>query len=109
MGEHAKTRYIVRHTEIALKKDASCMVEKDMVCEHVTIVKIFKSKERAANFIKEWYDKCPEIGYTVPGGRINNKQRVGETYAKIEYVLYGTSQVCESYSIEEIAYDDRDI
>lgn len=106
MGEHANTRYIVKDTNIAAKKDR---LGHDMTCENVTVVKIFKSKERAANFIKEWYDKWPEIGYTVPGGRINNKQHVDASYAKVEYVLYGTSQVCDIYAIEEIEYDDSDM
>jgi hypothetical protein len=106
---NTKKLYAVNHTDIALKKDSSCLVERDTVCEHTTLLKVFKSKSRAEKFIKDWYEKWPDIGILPQGGAcINNKVPFNGESAKVEYYLFGTSQVCEIYSIKEVDFDDID-
>ena len=98
--------YAVNHTDIALKKDSGLMVEKDTVCDHTTLLQVFKSKARAEKFIKDWYEKWPDIGIVPQGGAcVNNKMPFNGENAKVEYCLFGTSQVCEIYSIQEVEFD----
>ena len=104
-----KKLYAVNHTDIALKKVSGLLVERDTVCENTTLLKVFKSKERAAKFVKDWYEKWPDIGIVPNGGAcINNKKPFNGTSATVEYALFGTSQVCETYSIQEVDFDDLD-
>ena len=103
-----KKLYAVQHTDIALKKASGCLVDKDVVCDHTTLLKVFKSKARAEKFINDWYEKWPDIGMVPPGACINSKSPFNGESAKVEYVLFGTSQVCEIYSIQEVEFDDID-
>ena len=106
---NTKKLYAVNHTDIALKKDSSCLVERDTVSDHTTLLKVFKSKARAEKFIKDWYEKWPDIGYVPNGGAcINSKMPFNGESAKVEYCLLGTSQVCEIYSMQEVDFDDID-
>lgn len=104
-----KKLYVITHADIALKRDSSTLAERDTVCENTTLLKVFKSKARAEKFIKDWYEKWPDIGIVPQGGAcINNKVPFNGESAKVEYYLFGTSQVCEIYSIQEIDFDDID-
>lgn len=106
---NTKKLYAVNHTDIALKKVSGLLVERDTVCENTTLLKVFKSKVRAEKFVKDWYEKWPDIGIVPNGGAcINNKVPFNGTSATVEYCLFGTSQVCETYSIQEVDFDDID-
>ena len=106
---NTKKLYAVNHTDIALKKDSSCLVERETVSEHTALLKVFKSKARAEKFIKDWYEKWPDVGYVPNGGAcINRKVPFNGESATVEYVLFGTSQVCEVYSLQEVDFDDID-
>lgn len=107
--DNSKKLYAVNHTDIALKKVSGLLVERDTVCENTTLLKVFKNKARAEKFIKDWYEKWPDIGIVPNGGAcINNKVPFNGTSATVEYCLFGTSQVCETYSIQEVDFDDID-
>lgn len=104
-----KKLYAVQHTDIALKKVSGLLVDRDTVSENTTLLKVFKSKARAEKFINDWYEKWPDIGIVPNGGAsVNNKKPFDGESAKVEYALFGTSQVCEIYSIKEVEFDDID-
>lgn len=82
-------------------------IGKDSFHEWRDTMKIFKSRNRAIRFVKDWYEKWPPVGRLAHGGAtMLAKELPSDSCAKVEYALDGIGQMCHICSVQEIEYDD---